>query len=102
VREARRTRQTQMAAEFFRRWNEDSLVEARRLIASFASREELGLSLPALCQRERAEGGRSRTDDEFSAPPLVPAGVSLARLWRWEQDLQFSEASPQIAGLEAP
>jgi hypothetical protein len=41
VREARRTRQAQMAAEFFRRWNEDSLVEARRLIASFASREEL-------------------------------------------------------------
>ena len=41
VREARRTRQAQMAAEFFRRWNEDSLVEARRLIASFATREEL-------------------------------------------------------------
>ncbi len=41
VREARRTRQAQMAAEFFRRWNEDSLVEARRLVASFATREEL-------------------------------------------------------------
>jgi hypothetical protein len=41
VREARRTRQAQMAAEFFRRWNEDSLVEARRLTASFATPEEL-------------------------------------------------------------
>jgi hypothetical protein len=40
VREARRTRQAQMAAEFFRRWNDDSLVEARRLIANFATREE--------------------------------------------------------------
>jgi hypothetical protein len=34
VREARRTHQAQMAAEFLRRWNEDSLVEARPLIAS--------------------------------------------------------------------
>ena len=41
VREARRSRQAQMAAEFFRRWNEESLVEARRLIASFAGRDEL-------------------------------------------------------------
>jgi hypothetical protein len=30
-----------MAAEFFRRWNEDPLVDARRLIASFATSEEL-------------------------------------------------------------
>jgi hypothetical protein len=41
VREARRTRQAQMAAEFFRRWNEDALVEARRFISGFASAEEL-------------------------------------------------------------
>jgi hypothetical protein len=41
VREARRARQAQMAAEFFRRCNEDSLVEARRLIARFATPEEL-------------------------------------------------------------
>lgn len=41
VREARRTRQAQMAAEFFRRWNEDSLVESRRLIAQFATPDEL-------------------------------------------------------------
>ena len=41
VREARRTRQAQMAAEFFRRWNEDSLVESRRLIAQFATSDEL-------------------------------------------------------------
>ncbi len=41
VREARRTRQAQMAAELFRRWSEDSLVEARRVIARFATPEEL-------------------------------------------------------------
>ena len=41
VREERRTRQAQMAAEFFRRWNEDPLVEARRLIARFPTSEEL-------------------------------------------------------------
>jgi hypothetical protein len=41
VREERRTRQAQMAAEFFRRWNEESLVEARRMIAGFRTAEEL-------------------------------------------------------------
>ena len=41
VREARRNRQAQMAAEFIRRWNEDSLVEARRLINRFDGKEDL-------------------------------------------------------------
>jgi hypothetical protein len=41
VREARRSREAQMAAEFFRRWNDDSLVEARRLVARFKSSDEL-------------------------------------------------------------
>ncbi|HEY2202328.1 MAG TPA: hypothetical protein VGH56_10585 [Solirubrobacteraceae bacterium] len=41
VREARRSREAQMAAEFFRRWNEDALVEARRLVAGFKSADEL-------------------------------------------------------------
>ena len=30
-----------MAAEFFRRWNEDALVEARRMVARFKSAGEL-------------------------------------------------------------
>ena len=30
-----------MAAGFFRRWNEDALVEARRMVARFKSAEEL-------------------------------------------------------------
>ena len=41
VREARRSREAQMAAEFFRRWNEDALVEARRMIGRFKSPDEL-------------------------------------------------------------
>jgi hypothetical protein len=41
VREARTSREAQMAAEFFRRWNEDALVEARRLVARFTSPDEL-------------------------------------------------------------
>jgi hypothetical protein len=44
VREARRSRQAQMAAEFFRRWNEDSLVQARRLVSRFSTPEELALA----------------------------------------------------------
>jgi hypothetical protein len=41
VREARKTREAQMAAEFFRRWNDDRLVEARRIVGRFKSSEEL-------------------------------------------------------------
>jgi hypothetical protein len=41
VREERRSREAQMAAEFFRRWNEDALVETRRLVARYHSPEEL-------------------------------------------------------------
>jgi len=41
VREARRGRQAQMAAEFIRRWNEDALVETRRLIDRFQTPQEL-------------------------------------------------------------
>jgi hypothetical protein len=41
VGEARRTREAQIAAEFFRRWNEDALVEARRIVGRYKSPEEL-------------------------------------------------------------
>ncbi len=41
VREARRSREAQTAVEFFRRWDEDALVEARRMVARYSSAEEL-------------------------------------------------------------
>jgi len=41
AREARRSREALMAAEFFRRWNEDALVEARRMVGRFKSADEL-------------------------------------------------------------
>jgi hypothetical protein len=41
AREARRSREAQMAAEFFRSWNEDALVEARRMVGRFNSPDEL-------------------------------------------------------------
>ena len=41
VRETRRGRQAQVAAEFIRRWNDDALVDARRLIDRFQTPEEL-------------------------------------------------------------
>jgi hypothetical protein len=41
VREARKTREAQMATEFFRRWNEDELVESRRMANRFKSPDEL-------------------------------------------------------------
>ena len=45
VREARRTREAEMAAEFMRRWNEDPLVETRRLVARFKTSDELSAAL---------------------------------------------------------
>lgn len=41
VRETRRSREAQMAAEFLRRWNEDGLVEARRMVGRLGSAEDL-------------------------------------------------------------
>ena len=41
TREARIGRQAQVAIEFFRRWDEDPLVETRRLVARYESREAL-------------------------------------------------------------
>jgi hypothetical protein len=41
VREARKSRHADMAAEFLRRWNERDLVETRRLVAQFRTPEEL-------------------------------------------------------------
>jgi len=51
VREARRSTRAQMAAEFFRRWNDPALVEARRLVDRFGSEE-----LSAAFQRYVTEG----------------------------------------------
>jgi hypothetical protein len=39
--EARRSRQAVLAAEFFRRWDEDALVETRRLVGQFQSKVDL-------------------------------------------------------------
>ncbi len=44
VREARVSREAQMAAEFFRRWNDDALVESRRLLSRFKTQEELRIA----------------------------------------------------------
>jgi hypothetical protein len=41
VREARIGRQAEVAADFFRRWSEDPMVETRRLVASYGTPESL-------------------------------------------------------------
>jgi hypothetical protein len=55
VREERKSRQSQMAAEFFRRWNDDGLVEARRLVASFKTQEELTVAFQGYVTRNSLE-----------------------------------------------
>jgi hypothetical protein len=51
VREARQGRQAEMAADFFRRWNDEPLVETRRLVDRYETKEELSSAF----QRFRAE-----------------------------------------------
>jgi len=41
VRESQRARHAQVAADFIARWSSDQMVETRRLVATFASGEEL-------------------------------------------------------------
>jgi hypothetical protein len=55
VREARLSREAQMAAEFFRRWNEDALVETRRLVRRFKSPEELSDAFAAYVAADAPE-----------------------------------------------
>jgi hypothetical protein len=55
VREARRSREAQMAAEFFRRWNEDALVETRRMVGRFKSAEELSEAFAAYVAADAPE-----------------------------------------------
>ena len=55
VREARKSREAQMAAEFFRRWNEDALVETRRMVREFKSPEQLCEAFTAYGSADAAE-----------------------------------------------
>src|SRR5436305_5774959 len=55
ARETRRSREAQMAAEFFRRWNEDALVETRRLVARFKSADELSDAFAAYVAADAPE-----------------------------------------------
>ncbi len=55
VRETRRSREAQMAAEFFRRWNGEALVETRRLVARFKSPDELRDALVAYVAADAPE-----------------------------------------------
>jgi hypothetical protein len=47
VKEARKARESQIAADFFRRWNEAALLETRRLVATFETKEELATAFQA-------------------------------------------------------
>jgi hypothetical protein len=55
VREARKARESQIAADFFRRWNEDSLLETRRLVATFETREDLSAAFQAFIAQNAHE-----------------------------------------------
>lgn len=99
VREARRSREAEIAAELFRRWDEDALVEARRLVGRFKSPEELRDAFVAyvdadapeayVCYREldffeqlAALEERGAVDLELIALMLGRALIARWELWR--------------------
>jgi hypothetical protein len=55
VREARHARQSQIAADFVRRWDEDGLVEARRLAARFKTKDELSAAFQRFIEANSPE-----------------------------------------------
>jgi hypothetical protein len=55
VREARIGRQAEVAADFFRRWSEDPMVETRRLVASYETNEDLRDALVRFVDRNARE-----------------------------------------------
>lgn len=55
AREARKSREALMAAEFFRRWDEDSLVQARRMVGRFKSPQELSKAFAAYVAADASE-----------------------------------------------
>jgi hypothetical protein len=55
VREARISRQAQMAAEFFRRWSDDPLVETRQLLGQFKTSDDLSAAFLAFVAADAPE-----------------------------------------------
>jgi hypothetical protein len=55
AREARTSRQAEMAAEFFRRWSEAPMVETRRLVAQYGTPAELRDAMTRFIAENSAE-----------------------------------------------
>jgi hypothetical protein len=55
AREARTSRQAEMAAEFFRRWSEAPMVETRRLVAQYGTPQELRDAMTGFIAENSAE-----------------------------------------------
>jgi len=55
AREARIGRQAEMAVDFFRRWNEEPMVETRRLVAEFETPEALRDAMVRFVAQNSAE-----------------------------------------------
>ena len=55
VKEARKSRESQIAADFFRRWNEESLIETWRLVGGFKTKEELSTAFQGFIESNADE-----------------------------------------------
>jgi hypothetical protein len=97
VRESRRSRESLMAAEFFRRWDEDAMIETRRLVNRYRSAAELRDAFTAYVAADATEAYVMYRELDFfeqlaaleaqGAFPLdlIKLMVGRTLIARWEQ-----------------
>ena len=84
VREARRSREAQTAVEFFRRWNEEALVESRRLVGRFKSADELRDAFCAYAADDAPEAYVLYRELDYFEQELIKLMLGRALIERWE------------------
>jgi hypothetical protein len=117
VRESRRSTQAQMAAEFFRRWDEPALVEARRLVDRLAARQELLAMFQEYVAEQAAEAYvlyreldyfeqlaalERRGSFDFELIKLLVGSMLITRWEMWKPVLEATHGAdsyPLFAGL---
>lgn len=118
VREARQSRQAQVGADFVRRWDEDDLVAARRLVAQYRTGEELRDAFRELIATNAVDAYALYHEldyyeqlgalEELGAVPLELVRMLLGRrlierweLWKPSLDMLGADSYPMFTALVA-
>lgn len=116
VREARQSRQAGMAADFLRRWDEPDLVETRRLVAQFATPDDLRVAFARFVAANAMEAyvlyrelddfeqlaaleGLGAIDFELGRALLGYRLIARWEMWKPSIDVMGSDVYPPFAAL---